>query len=118
MDQQTPRWSQRELAKRAKISQRAIGYLLNYKDEQDRHPTTQTIEAVAAAFGIPVWQLMIPDIPYDLLVSRRFEKLIENYVEASPDGRASVERVAESEVRYSVAESVLSGTKKTGTGGN
>lgn len=53
-------WSQRELAKRAGVSQRAVGYLINYKDAQDRHPTTQTVEAVARAFGLQAWELMKP----------------------------------------------------------
>jgi transcriptional regulator with XRE-family HTH domain len=52
--------SQQRLAKRSGVSQAAIGYLLRYKDEQDRHPTTQTVEALARAFGLQAWQLMMP----------------------------------------------------------
>lgn len=109
--------SQRELASKAGISQRAVGYLLNYKDEQDRHPTTQTVEAVAGAFGVDSWLLMMPDLPVELVKSKRFEKMIENYRDAPDAGRAQVERIAESEVKYAVAEAALAGGQKTGTKG-
>lgn len=111
-------WVQRELASRAGISQRAVGYLINYKDGQDRHPTTQTVAAIANAFDLETWQLMMPNFPVEMLNSKRMSKLFENYLDAPESGRVSVERVAESEVRYAVAESVLTGNdKKTGTKG-
>lgn len=102
--------SQGALAKRAGISQRAVGYLVNYKDVQDRHPTTPTIEAVAKAFRTEAWMLMIPHLPVDVLSSKRFAKLIENYLDAPEEGRNQVERIAESEVRYAVAEKTMTGT--------
>lgn len=105
-------WAQRELAARAGISQRSVGYLINYKDGQDHHPTTQTVEAIAGAFGVDPWQLMIPNLPLELVRSKRFGKLIENYRDAPDSGRATVERIAEGEVKYAAAESVLS---KSGT---
>jgi transcriptional regulator with XRE-family HTH domain len=108
--------SQEGLAKRAGISQRAVGYLVNYRDAQDRHPTTQTIAAIALAFDLEVWQLMMPNLPFELVRSKRLARLIENYVDAPESGRAQVERIAESEVRYAVAESALTGKVKSGTG--
>ena len=108
--------SQDELAKRAGISQRAVGYLVNYRDEHDRHPTTQTVEALARAFDVEVWQLMMPDMPLDLIQSKRMARLIENYRDAPEGGRAQVERIAESEVRYAVAESALSQSGKLASG--
>lgn len=110
--------SQRDLAQRAGISQRAVGYLVNYQDEQDRHPTTQTVEAVARAFGIETWLLMMPGLPLELVKSKRFEKLIENYRDAPDAGRAQVERIAESEVKYAAAEAALKDSgPRTGTKG-
>lgn len=109
--------SQEGLAKRAGISQRAVGYLVNYKDAQDRHPTTQTIAAIALAFDLEAWQLMMPNLPFELVQTKRLARLIENYVDSPEPGRINTERVAESEVKYAVAESVLIGQNKTGTGG-
>ena len=87
------------------------------RDGNDRHPTTKTIEGIAAAVGIPLWQLMVPGLPMELLGSARLTKLIENYRDAPAEGRAQVERIAESEVKYAVAATVLTGKGRTGTGG-
>jgi len=54
--------SQVELARRSGVSKSALGYLLNYRDAQDRHATTQTVEAVAKAFGLEPWQLLAPNL--------------------------------------------------------
>lgn len=108
-------WGLVELARRAGVSKSALGYLINYKDRNDRHPTMETVEGVARAFDLELWQLMVPDLPLDMLESHTFARMIENYRDAPPSGRAMVERIAESEVKYAVAESVLSGSKKTGT---
>lgn len=91
--------SQRELAKEAGISQRAVGYLLQYKDINDRHPTTSTIEAVAQVFNLDAWQLMIPDQPLELLLSPRLKLHTKDYMEVGEDGRAAVDRITEVEVR-------------------
>lgn len=54
--------SQRDLAKDAGLSQSAIGYLLRYSDEHDRHPTTATVEAIGKVFGLKAWQLLMPEM--------------------------------------------------------
>lgn len=54
-------WSQDETARRAQVSRRSVGYLVNYRDRGDRHPTLETVEAIASAFGMPVWRLLMPD---------------------------------------------------------
>lgn len=51
-----------EIQKRSGVSKSQISYLLNYRDTQDRHPTTQTVEALAHAFGLETWQLMHPQM--------------------------------------------------------
>jgi transcriptional regulator with XRE-family HTH domain len=53
-------WSQEETAKRANVSRRSVGYLLNYRDRSDRHPTLETVEALASAFHTPAWKLLAP----------------------------------------------------------
>jgi transcriptional regulator with XRE-family HTH domain len=111
-------WTLVDLARVTGVSKSALGYLVTYRDGNDRHPTTKTIEGIAASVGIPVWQLMMPGLPMELLNSQRLTKLVYNYRDAPAEGRAQVERIAESEVKYAVAESVLTGTVKTGTGGH
>jgi len=91
--------SQRDLAKEAGISQRAVGYLLQYQDDNDRHPTTSTIEAVAQVFDLEAWQLMVPNQPIELLTSRQLVNHTMDYLEVGNDGRAAVDRITEVEVR-------------------
>lgn len=106
-----------DLAQRSGVSKSNLGYLVNYRDGSDRHPTTKTIEGIAAALGVPLWQLMMPGLPLELLESQRLTRLVENYRDAPAEGKALVERIAESEVKYAVAATVLIGNDRTGTGG-
>lgn len=99
--------SQRELAKLAGIAQSSVSYITTYEDEHDRHPTSATIEAVARAFNVEPWQLMIPDVPLEVLQSRRLGKLLADYSASSDEGRKAVERVASDELRYARARQVL-----------
>jgi len=108
--------SQAELGRKSGIGQRTISTLLDVDNSAAINPRASTLEQLASFFGIPVWQLLIPDLPLELLLYRRVTKLIENYRDAPENGRKQVERVAEGEVKYAVAETVLTG-KQTGTGG-
>jgi transcriptional regulator with XRE-family HTH domain len=51
-------WSQRELAKRAGLSQTAIGFVTRYQDANDRHAGLDTIEALARAFHVHAAELL------------------------------------------------------------
>lgn len=104
--------SQAELARKAGVGQSTLSKLLNTEDPSAMNPRSSTVEQLADFFDVPGWQLMVPDMPLELLLSRRFTKLIENYRDAPDSGRAQVERIAEGEVKYAAAESVLS---KSGT---
>lgn len=53
-------WSEPALSKKSGVSQSRINYLLNYRDTNDRHPSTLTVEQIATAFGLQAWQLMCP----------------------------------------------------------
>ena len=52
--------SQRELAKRARISQSGVGFVLRYEDVGDRHASLDTVEALAKAFGVSALNLLRP----------------------------------------------------------
>lgn len=51
-------WSQRDVGKKANISQSGVGYVLRYKDAGDRHATIDTVEALAVAFGVQPSELL------------------------------------------------------------
>lgn len=101
--------SQAELGRRSGIAQRTISTLLDVENPSAINPRARTIEQLAEYFGIPAWQLQIPELPLELLLSKRLTKMVENYRDAPESGRAQVERIAESEVRYAAAESVMKG---------
>lgn len=84
-------WSQRALAKRAGVSQRAVGYILNYRDVNDRHATLETIEAIASAFGVAAWQLLVPGLELDLLRGQRPARLLNAFNRCDDEVRAIIE---------------------------
>lgn len=53
-------WGLIETARRSGVSKSAISNIRNYRDPDDKHPTTATVEALAAAFGLQAWQIMCP----------------------------------------------------------
>lgn len=97
-------WTLIELAKRAGVSKSALGYLVSYKDENDRHPTMETVEAVAGAFDLQAWQLMVPDQPIELLVNQQLQHHLADYVVVGAEGRAAVDRITQVEVRIAGSE--------------
>lgn len=54
-------WTLVELSKRSGVSKSAIGNLLNYRDHNDAHPSTRSVELLGAAFGFSAWQMLAPD---------------------------------------------------------
>lgn len=92
--------SQAELGRRSGVAQRTLSTLLGIDKPLEMNPTSTTIEQLAKYFGIPSWQLLVPDLPMELLTSPRFSRLIENYRDMGEPGREAVDRVAEAEVRY------------------
>ena len=94
--------TQSQLASRAGVSQKSISDLLNYGGNVSKEPRLGTIERIAKGFGIPVWQLQIPDLPVELLRNHSVGKVLENYRDAGPSGRENIRRIAESEVRYAL----------------
>lgn len=53
-------WSQHVLAAKSGCAQSTVGNILRYRDAQDKHPGTDTVERLAAAFGVEAWRLLMP----------------------------------------------------------
>lgn len=94
--------SQAMLAQKADLSQKTVSNML--KPGSVDSIRTDSIEKVATVFNIEPYHLMIPDLPIQELISKRIEKIVECYAQSTPDGRENIKRIAENEVRYSVAE--------------
>lgn len=95
--------SQKSLADRAGLSQRAIGDLLTYGRGHFKSPTIRTADAIAGALDTTLWALLIPSMDVDLLKSRALLGIIESYRSASTEGRDTILRIAQAESRYARA---------------
>jgi transcriptional regulator with XRE-family HTH domain len=105
-------WSQMDLSGKSKVSQRHISNMLNSKTSA----SFETLNAVAAAFGVPGWLLMIEGLHTDLLDSQKIPLLVASYCAAGPDGQALVERLAEREAVHNRGATKVSPLKKHTTG--
>lgn len=101
--------SQKDLERRSGVSQATISNLLNPNSNVHYSPTAQILEKIAGAFEIKLWQLLIPDISPELLLSRTIEKVVENFVAADDQGRDAITRIAEAELRYAQFRSLPQG---------
>lgn len=54
-------WSQAETARRSGVSRRGVGYVINHRDDKDRYPTLETVDALARAFGLDAAALLHRD---------------------------------------------------------
>lgn len=92
--------SQAQLSKKADVGQSTLSTLLDTTKPLEINPRAKTIEQLALYFGVSSWQLLIPDIPLDLLLSDRLTALVETYRDVTEEGRAAIDRVAASERRF------------------
>ncbi|MEN5271870.1 helix-turn-helix transcriptional regulator [Stenotrophomonas lactitubi] len=96
--------TQAQLAKRSGVAQSTLSNLLDLSKPLEINPRARTVDQLADVFGIPGWQLFVPDLPIELLASPRLMALVSNYLAASPGGRETIDRIASAEVRYSEFE--------------
>jgi transcriptional regulator with XRE-family HTH domain len=89
-------WSERRLAAKSGVAQKTINKILNLESA----PTSDTIDKLAAAFGLAAWQLTLPIPPEQISDSGSFSALLHHYIAASPDSRAEISRVAEREAKH------------------
>lgn len=89
-------WKQKRLEKESGVSQRHISSLLN----QQQDCTTDKLSLLGDAFKIPPWLLLVPNLPPDILDSKRIRELIDHYVNAGPKGQDFIDRAAEREAAH------------------
>lgn len=86
------------IGKRAKMSPRTVSNIL--AREQDKVSIEQA-EALASAYGLKGWHLLIDSLPRDLIESPSIAKLFGDFVAASAEGRSHINMIAEREALYS-----------------
>ncbi len=83
-------WNQMELSKKSGVSQRMISSILS----EESGCSVETADALAHAFGLHGWHLIMPNLTEDLLKSKAVQDLIDSYLNASPEGRALIDAMA------------------------
>lgn len=91
--------SQEDLAVKSGLSQRTISNMLT-PGATKKGPNIENISAVARAYKLETWHLLIPGQPIELLLSKSVEKLLENYTKVEKHSRDNLDRIAENELRY------------------
>lgn len=90
-------WKQVEMAQKAGVSQRSISNLLH---PETHSPVLETVEAVAKAFGLNLWHLIMPTLIEDLESDTSIRKLFDAYEKADAPGRKLIQQVAEREAAH------------------
>lgn len=83
-------WNQMELSKKSGVSQRMVSAILS----EESGCSVETADALAHAFGLEGWHLIMPGLTEDLLKSKAVQDLFDSYVKASPEGRALIDAMA------------------------
>ena len=85
-----------KLATKSGVSERMIGYIL----AKEKVPTIEVADALASAFDLPGWMLLMPDLPVRIAKTGKLQSLIVKYARSSDEGREYIDRVAEHEAKY------------------
>jgi transcriptional regulator with XRE-family HTH domain len=86
-------WSEHQLAARAKIAQKTINNILNQRSAC----SVETAEALARAFNLAGWHLLIPGLPAQIAASPVLFTLVQDWLTSSRDGRQLIEMIAKRE---------------------
>lgn len=87
------KWSEHDLAKASGIAQKTINNILTGKSAC----TVDTAGALAKAFNLQAWHLLIPDLPKELVTSPSLGAIVADWISATPEGRDHIEMVARRE---------------------
>lgn len=83
-------WTQVQLAEKSGVSQTMISSVLGEKSGC----SVETADALAHAFGLTGWHLLMPNLTEDLLKSKAVQRLLESYVNATAEGQALIDAMA------------------------
>lgn len=91
--------SQAELARRSGVAQKTLSNWL--APERGGAPNLDKLVPVARVYSLEVWQLLIPDLPDDMLLLGHLKDLVANYRKIiNPKAREYIDRIAEAEAGY------------------
>jgi len=84
-----------ELSKKSGVSPRMIAYILS----KERAPSIEVTDALASAFGLTGWQIIMPNLSVEAIRNGKLEKLINDYSRSSDSGKELIETIADHEAR-------------------
>lgn len=87
-----------KVAAKAGVDPKSLNNMLHARYE----PRLDLVEAVAKVFGLTGWQLIRRNLTKGMPQAVELEGLIEKYIEATPEERATILRVAEMTGDYRV----------------
>jgi transcriptional regulator with XRE-family HTH domain len=94
--------TQAALSRRSGVSQKTISNWLD--PSRGVAPVLDKLELVADVYRLEVWQLLVPDLPDDMLLIGHLKRLVANYGNiANPAARRYIEQIAEAEANYAPA---------------
>jgi len=83
----------RMVVKRAEVSEKTVNNALNARHDSK----IGTLNAVAESLGLPVWVLLIPELPPELLQepdAHRVVRLVQHFIASNGEGRSHIENIA------------------------
>jgi transcriptional regulator with XRE-family HTH domain len=89
-------YSEREVSKRSGVAPKTVNNMRNARTTS----TIENVDKVASVFGLSGWQMIVPDLPSDLVESRQLKSTLSNYMSADTEGRQAIDRLAEREAAY------------------
>ncbi len=102
--------SQAELARRSGVAQKTISNWLD--PTRGVTPVLDKLEMVATVYRLEVWQLLVPDLPDDMLLLGHLKRLVANYRQIrNPAARRYIEQIAEAEAHYDTTPAELPARK-------
>lgn len=98
--------SQSELGRQLKrrgtpVSVKTINNIVN----GNHPPQLDNLTAIADFFGVPLWVMLIPGLPLDMVSSEplmRLDQMVHNYIACTPDDRKHAENIAAAYAKRSV----------------
>jgi len=85
----------REMARRSGVSKSAVQRIL----AGEQSATVEQAGALASAYGLDGWHLLLPNLPHDIAQTKTLSKLVDDYFSSSATGKIHISRVADLEAR-------------------
>lgn len=76
-----------DLARISGVSQRTVLNIIN----ADTDARLDTVDAIAEAYGLAGWHLIIPTLPADLIDSPAISKMVGYYAKMPPEDRSYID---------------------------